>query len=153
MANTRTKWTPEMLDRLHELRARNFTPLEIAQDMGLTFEAVQNRIKYESALKTGQKPKPKKPRERFKLAETPEQPQPQKPASDPVNHPSHYTAGGVECIDAIRAATTGLVGFEAYCTGTIVKYVWRWKRKNGLEDLKKAEVYLHWLIAEVSKDA
>ena len=31
----RAKWTPEMLDRLHELRNRNFTPLEIAQDMGL----------------------------------------------------------------------------------------------------------------------
>ena len=136
-----------MIDRLHDLRARNFTPLEIAQDMGLTFEAVQNRIKYESALKTGQKPKPKKPRERFKLAETPEQPQPPKPASDPVNHPSHYTAGGVECIDAIKAAVPD---FKSYCAGNVIKYVWRFTRKNGVEDLKKAEWYLHKLIEEES---
>lgn len=144
----RAKWTPEMLDRLHELRNRNFTPLEIAQDMGLTFEAVQNRIKYESAMKTGQKPKPKAPRAPFKLAETPEapQPQPEKPAPDPVNHPAHYTAGGVECIDAIKAAVPD---FESYCAGNIIKYVWRYRNKNGAEDLRKAGWYLHALIKEV----
>ena len=60
---------------------------------------------------------------------------------------------GIECIDAIRVVTSGLSGFEAYCTGTILKYLWRWKHKNGLEDLKKAEVYLRWLIEEVEPDA
>jgi hypothetical protein len=73
--------------------------------------------------------------------------------ADVVNHPNHYTFGGIECIDAIRVVTSGLSGFEAYCTGTVLKYLWRWKHKNGLEDLKKAEVYLRWLIEEVEPDA
>lgn len=66
--------------------------------------------------------------------------------NDPVNHPSHYTAGAIECIDAIAAATTGLDGEEAYDTGAAIKYLWRWKRKNGLEDLEKARWYINRLI-------
>ncbi|MNJ52613.1 hypothetical protein D3C77_479580 [compost metagenome] len=69
--------------------------------------------------------------------------------SDNVNHPNHYTAGKVECIDAIEAATSDLKGIEAVCTANIIKYVWRWKRKNGLEDLKKAHWYLNKLIQEI----
>lgn len=68
-----------------------------------------------------------------------------KPA-DMVNHPPHYTAGGVECIDAIEAATASLTGMEAVCTAQIIKYVWRWKLKNGVEDLRKAGFYLDRLI-------
>lgn len=66
--------------------------------------------------------------------------------SDPVNHPSHYCQGGIECIDAIQAAVTGLSGMEAVCAGNVIKYVWRAKHKNGLEDLKKARFYLNKLI-------
>ena len=65
---------------------------------------------------------------------------------DNVNHPPHYTAGGVECIDAIESATTGLTGAEAYSTGAAIKYLWRWKKKNGIEDLQKARWYLDRLI-------
>ncbi|MNM10441.1 hypothetical protein D3C76_1621920 [compost metagenome] len=68
---------------------------------------------------------------------------------DNVNHPAHYTAGNVECIDAIDAATTGLSGYEAYATGQVIKYIWRWKRKNGLEDLRKCSWYLERLIARM----
>jgi hypothetical protein len=68
---------------------------------------------------------------------------------DPVNHPSHYNQGGIETIDGIKAATTGLDGFEGYCTGNAIKYLWRWKKKGGVEDLKKARWYLSHLIAEV----
>jgi len=57
---------------------------------------------------------------------------------DMVNHPTHYTAGGIECIDALAAATAGLEGIEAVCTANAIKYLWRWKLKNGSEDLKKA---------------
>jgi hypothetical protein len=64
---------------------------------------------------------------------------------DQVNHPSHYNKSGVECIDAIRA-TLGPEGFQAYCKGNCVKYLWRYKYKNGLEDLKKAQVYLNWMV-------
>jgi len=65
-----------------------------------------------------------------------------------VNHPSHYTQGGIECIDAIKAATEGLNGFEGYCTGNAIKYLWRWKHKNGVEDLKKAHWYIKKLAVE-----
>ena len=71
---------------------------------------------------------------------------------DPVNHPTHYTQGAVECIDAIDSATTGLAGCEAYCTGAAIKYLWRWKRKNGIEDLRKAMWYIERLIGYASSD-
>lgn len=62
-----------------------------------------------------------------------------------VHHPSHYTQGAVECIDAIEAATKGLEPFEAYCTGAALKYIWRWKHKNGEQDIDKAIWYLNYL--------
>lgn len=67
---------------------------------------------------------------------------------DTVNHPSHYTQGGVECIDALKAATTGLEGIEAVCTANAIKYLWRWKQKNGAEDLRKAVWYINRLLEE-----
>ena len=72
--------------------------------------------------------------------------------NDPVNHPSHYTRGGIECLDAISAAVTDLTGMEAVLTGQIIKYVWRWKWKNGAEDLRKAQFYLMRLIALAGQD-
>ena len=67
---------------------------------------------------------------------------------DQVNHPAHYkTKNGLETIDVIDAFTDGLVGTEAVCTGNILKYVCRWKKKNGVEDLKKAQWYLNHLIS------
>lgn len=72
---------------------------------------------------------------------------------DAVNHPGHYTQGGVECIDALKAATTGLEGIEAVCTANAIKYLWRWKQKNGAEDLRKAEWYINRLIAEKEEKA
>ena len=68
---------------------------------------------------------------------------------DQVNHPPHYTAGAVECIDAIAAATPGLHGVEAVCTGAAIKYLWRWKLKGGAQDLEKARWYINKLLGEV----
>ena len=70
-------------------------------------------------------------------------------AKDAVNHPAHYTAGKVECIDALEAATSGLTGIEAVCTANAIKYLWRWKLKNGAEDLNKAKWYIDRLIQRV----
>lgn len=70
------------------------------------------------------------------------------PPSDVINHPEHYTAGKVECIDAIEAATHDLTGIEAVCTANAIKYLWRWKRKNGQEDLRKARWYINQLLGE-----
>nr|DAS80779.1 MAG TPA: nucelotide kinase [Caudoviricetes sp.] len=67
-------------------------------------------------------------------------------SSDNVNHPPHYNAGGIECIDALEAATSGLQGIEAFCTANAIKYLWRWKLKNGAEDLQKAVWYINRLI-------
>ena len=70
--------------------------------------------------------------------------------TDNVNHPNHYTRGGIECIKAIEASMTP-EGFQDYCKGNVEKYIWRWREKNGLEDLKKAQVYLSWMIESVEK--
>ena len=68
--------------------------------------------------------------------------------NDPVNHPAHYTAGGVECIDAITAALACQIDpVSAWLTGQVIKYLWRWPQKNGAEDLRKARWYLERLIA------
>ena len=74
-------------------------------------------------------------------------------AHDAVNHPQHYTRGGVECIDALEAATVGLEGIEAVCTANAIKYLWRWKHKNGIEDIDKAIWYLKRLRQEVQDHA
>lgn len=67
--------------------------------------------------------------------------------SDPVNHPKHYQSkAGVETIEMIEAFTEDLYGIEAVCTGNVLKYMCRWKDKNGLEDVKKAKWYLEKLI-------
>ncbi len=71
---------------------------------------------------------------------------------DNVDHPSHYTQGSIECIDAIKEATKHLRGIEATDTGNILKYMWRWNNKNGLEDLRKARWYLNHLISHVEEN-
>lgn len=67
---------------------------------------------------------------------------------DPViNHPNHYISeNGIEVIDVIEAFTDGLNGVEATDTGNIIKYACRWKRKNGIQDLRKIAWYTQHLI-------
>jgi len=68
---------------------------------------------------------------------------------DSVNHPDHYNCGGIECIDAIAAATADLKGLEAFCTANAIKYLWRWKNKGGKQDLDKAMWYIEKLISAI----
>ena len=68
---------------------------------------------------------------------------------DMVNHPSHYNQGGIECIDALKAATVSKTGIEAVCTANAIKYLWRYEEKNGIEDVKKARWYIDRLIKEL----
>jgi hypothetical protein len=70
-------------------------------------------------------------------------------SKDMVNSPSHYTQGSIECIDAIEEVVKHLDGMEAMCTGNAIKYLWRWKHKNGAEDLKKAQWYIQRMIDEL----
>lgn len=68
--------------------------------------------------------------------------------SDPVNRPSHYTAGGIECIDAIKASMS-TEAFLGFLKGNVQKYMWRYEKKVApVEDLKKAQWYLSKLIEE-----
>lgn len=73
------------------------------------------------------------------------------PNADMVNHPSHYTQGGIECIDALKAATVSKIGIEAVCTANAIKYLWRYEEKNGIEDVKKARWYIDRLIRELEE--
>jgi hypothetical protein len=69
---------------------------------------------------------------------------------DMVNHPPHYNQSGVECIDAISAATGD--NFKYYLQGNIMKYLWRFDYKGkAVEDLNKAKWYLDKLIEHVDK--
>ena len=70
---------------------------------------------------------------------------------DMVNHPKHYNKHGVECIDAIRATLTE-DEFRGYCKGNVLKYTWRERYKNGLEDLQKAQWYLERVVNDIRQD-
>lgn len=71
--------------------------------------------------------------------------------SDNVNHPSHYADKGIEVIDYIRD-TLPPSGFVDYCLGNVLKYVSRWRKKGGVEDLKKAQVYLNWAVLRAEEN-
>lgn len=74
--------------------------------------------------------------------------------NDMVNHPAHYTAGDVECIDALKSMVAGYTNTCQACLAwQVVKYIWRLPLKeNALQDAKKAQYYLNQLIEELSKD-
>ena len=67
------------------------------------------------------------------------------PMPETVNHPDHYTAGGIECIDAIQSALTP-EEFAGYCKGNAIKYIWRMNHKGGRESLAKARWYVNRLF-------
>lgn len=69
---------------------------------------------------------------------------------DNIN-PSHYKSGKVEAIDAIEAATVHKFGIEAVCVANVIKYLWRYESKNGLEDVKKAKWYFNRLMRKNTK--
>ncbi|EIJ7488505.1 DUF3310 domain-containing protein [Listeria monocytogenes] len=69
--------------------------------------------------------------------------------SDNINNPSHYTAGGIETLDYIKAKVKD---YPSYVAGNILKYVSRYEHKNGIEDLKKAQFYLNDLIEWMESD-
>lgn len=72
--------------------------------------------------------------------------------ADMVNHPPHYQNGsGPETIDIIKWMCEDLVGIQAVDTANVIKYLSRWYRKNGLEDLYKARWYLNHLIEDVKE--
>ena len=77
----------------------------------------------------------------------------EKPKNEPdlVNHPSHYETGKFECIEVMEEAL-GRDVVKGFCIGNAFKYIYRAKRKNGLEDLKKAQWYLNRVISMEDAD-
>lgn len=71
--------------------------------------------------------------------------------ADNVNHPSHYETGKFNCIE-VMLETQGVEAVKNFCICNAFKYLYRHKRKNGLEDVKKAEWYIHKYI-ELEEDA
>lgn len=70
-----------------------------------------------------------------------------------ISHPPHYqSVDGLEVIDVIKAFTEDLRGIEAVDTGNALKYICRWKHKNGVQDLQKAMWYLQHLINHIEKE-
>jgi len=69
--------------------------------------------------------------------------------NDNVNHPAHYTQGRVECIDAMEAATVNKPNDEAIWVSNIIKYIWRYEDKGGIEDVEKAAWYINRLIKKL----
>ena len=76
---------------------------------------------------------------------------PESSKPDNVNHPKHYLKGGLECIQVSKVQLTP-EQYKGYIYGNVLKYMWRWPDKNGLEDLRKAKHYLEWLIKEVENN-
>ena len=70
---------------------------------------------------------------------------------DMVNHPPHYNQGKYEVIDIIEDSLKEC--FEPYCIGNVLKYVMRYKIKNGLQDLEKAAWYLNRVIEHKKKES
>ena len=68
---------------------------------------------------------------------------------NPVTQPDHYNKGAIEAIEAIKASMHPQE-YKGYLKGNCLKYLWRYEYKNGVEDLRKARVYLEWLIKEVA---
>jgi hypothetical protein len=68
------------------------------------------------------------------------------PENDPVKHPNHYCYGKFECVEVIQELTAGASGPEGFLLGNVIKYLWRYRRKNGVEDLRKARRYIDMLI-------
>ena len=77
------------------------------------------------------------------LWESPDTPDiPNVPIDNPVTHPSHYTQGNIQCLDAMEAAF-GKEQLAIWCKLNAFKYIWREEHKNGIEDIEKAIFYLN----------
>lgn len=70
---------------------------------------------------------------------------------DNVNHPSHYETGRFECID-VMLETQGTEAVKSFCICNALKYIYRHKRKNGFEDIRKAIWYLNKAVELEEKD-
>lgn len=115
------------------------------------------RTKYSVTLKAGRLMRQgyefKKPEEENALSGTDKNGVELSSVENNVKSPKHYRLEGlnIESIDVIKA-TLGKEGFKAFCKGNIMKYLIRAEKKNGLEDYKKAQIYLGWYLKECEEE-
>lgn len=131
MAKSKTTKT----SKIQSMLSRGMKPRAIAEKLGVPVSSVYQvsyRMKGEKPVRKARKPKPM-PVVENEVVEV--------EVVDMVNHPPHYTAGGIETIDFIEAKKLG------YLLGNVIKYVSRAAHKGGVEDLKKAQWYLNRAIA------
>jgi len=75
----------------------------------------------------------------------------EQPEENVIDHPSHYTQGGIECIEAIKASMSRQE-FLGYLKGNAMKYLWRYQNKGKpAEDLKKHLWYSNRLLKELEE--
>ena len=74
-----------------------------------------------------------------------------KGATDAVEHPAHYAGTGIECMDAMSSMMGDVPPIAAYWWGNAFKYLWRWRKKNGREDLEKARQCIAYLLDEIGE--
>ena len=117
--------------------------------MGMYREAIKKRIR-EAVETMDKKMEGNQPKYLTGVKKQAQQQSDHKEIMDMVNHPPHYNKAGIETIEAIKAMTDD--GFEYYLQGNIMKYLWRYRYKNGVEDLKKAQWYLSELIDVLEKN-
>lgn len=74
-------------------------------------------------------------------------------SNDQVEQPAHYQFDGFECAEIIAGVldVSGCTPTQAWCYGNALKYLMRWPRKNGVEDLRKCAKEIEWLISEIEK--
>jgi hypothetical protein len=70
--------------------------------------------------------------------------------NDPIN-PNHYKQGGIESIDAIKAFMSE-EAFKGFLKGNCQKYLFRYEKKNGIEDLRKCQWYLECLLGVLEEE-
>lgn len=66
--------------------------------------------------------------------------------ADAAENPTHYAKGGLECRQVVAAVVSNCSGYEGHLLGSAIEYIWRWKNKNGIQDIFKARQCLEMLV-------
>lgn len=128
-------------DKYLEERGRGKTNAQIEREWGLSLNSIYPWLK-KWGITANRSVTKEKTKVENKSPDTKLEPE-NKP--DNVNQPAHYTTGGIETIDFMKAKLEP-AQFEGYLVGNVIKYISRYRHKNGAEDLRKAAWYLDKLI-------
>jgi hypothetical protein len=129
-------------EQVLHLKSKGLTNTQIAKELGVSQPTLYLQLNKLGLTEPRKKPNKDSNKDTVLIKPTVNQ----SLTTDVVSSPPHYTSSSIECIDAIMSAVEGLDPQEAVHVANIMKYVWRFKRKNGKQDLEKAQWYLKRLI-------